>query len=500
MVTADGAGIIRHPDRLFIGGQWVQPSSDAVIEVIAPATETVFLRVAEAQEDDIRLAVAAAREAFDRGPWPQLSHRERADYLRALAAEWRRRSGDIAQAWPSEMGVTFGIASASAEALPGAYEYYASMADSFPFTEYHTPSDGRGTGVLLREPVGVVGMIIPWNAPAFLMTFKLAPALLAGCTVVLKCSPEAPTIGYIIAEIAEAIGLPPGVLNCVTADRDASEALVRNPGVDKISFTGSSAVGRRIASICGERIARCTLELGGKSAALILGDYDVALAAEELSKSARELTGQVCAALTRVIVDESKHDAFVDALSASFEQIRIGDPYDPLSDMGPLAMKRQRDRVEEYVAKGKAEGALLATGGRRPAHLNRGYYFEPTVFGRVDNRSSIAQDEIFGPVICVIPARGDKQMIELANDSIFGLNASVFTNDNARALSVSRLLRTGGVGQNAFRVDPMIGYGGFKQSGIGREGGLEGLLSYLESKVLLLDADPRETVTGHGQR
>ncbi|MDP3675314.1 MAG: aldehyde dehydrogenase [Novosphingobium sp.] len=494
MSKAEGAGIIQHPDRLFIGGQWTKPSTDSFITVIAPATEIMFLNVAEAKVEDIDRAVESARDAFDHGPWPRLTHRERADYLLAIAAEWRRRSDDIARAWPNEMGITYGMSSGSAAALPGAYEYYASLADSFAFTEYHTPSDGRGIGVLLREPVGVVGMIIPWNAPAFLATFKLAPALLAGCTIVLKCSPEAPAIGYIIAEIAEAIGLPAGVLNVVTADRDASETLVRNPAVDKISFTGSSAVGRLIASICGERVARCTLELGGKSAALVLDDYDVAIAAEEISQQARALTGQVCAALTRVIVEESRHDAFVDALSASFKKIRVGDPFDAQTDMGPLATARQRDRVEDYVARGRAAGAVLATGGRRPARLNRGYYFEPTVFGRVDNRSVIAQEEIFGPVICVIPARGDSQMVQLANDSIFGLNASVFSNDHARALTVSRGLRTGNVGQNANRVDPMIGYGGFKQSGIGREGGVEGLLSYLETKVLLLESDPRVTI------
>ena len=379
------------------------------------------------------------------------------------------------------------MASAMAETLPSLYEFYASIADSFPFYEHHTPSDGYGAGLLVREPVGVVAMIVPWNASAFLASCKIAPALLAGCTMVLKSSPEAPSAGYLLAEIAEAIGLPAGVLNVVTADRAASESLVRNPDVDKVSFTGSSVAGRRIASLCGERIARYTLELGGKSAALLLDDYDVGAAAEMISQSTRVLTGQVCAALTRVIVEESKHDDFVEALSESFQKIRIGDPYDPLTDMGPLAMARQRDRVEDYITKGQAEGAILASGGRRPAHLDRGFYIEPTVFSRVDNRSTIAQEEIFGPVICVIPARGDKQMIELANDSLFGLNASVFTNDNDRAYTVGRKLRSGGVAQNAFRADPTIGFGGFKQSGMGREGGVEGLLHYLESKIMLLD-------------
>lgn len=489
MASSNGYGIIRNPDQFFIGGQWVRPSTKAKLDVIAPATETVFLSVAEAMEVDVDRAVAAARDAFDSGPWPRLSHAERAGYLRALSAKLSERAEDIAQAWPNEMGVTLAVARDTAAFLPSIYDYYADLADTFPFIEHHAANDG-GVGLLVREPVGVVGIIIPWNAAPFLLSYKLAPALLAGCTVVIKPSPEAPVAAYVIAEIAEAIGLPPGVINVVTADRRAAEALVRNPGIDKVSFTGSSVVGRHIASICGDRLARYTLELGGKSPALVLDDYDIETAAERISQSTRVMTGQVCAALTRVIIEESRHDDFVEALSASFQKIRVGDPYDPQTDMGPLAMARQRDRVEDYIAKGKEEGAQLATGGRRPAHLNRGFYIEPTVFGRVDNNSTIAREEIFGPVICVIPARGEEEMIRIANDSVFGLNASVFTEDSARAYAVSRKLLSGGVGHNGFRADPTIGFGGFKQSGIGREGGIDGLRPYLESKAVLLDRDP----------
>ncbi|MEJ7927493.1 aldehyde dehydrogenase [Sphingobium sp. AN641] len=496
MANSLGYGIIRNPDQFFIGGRWVKPSSDAMLDVIAPATETVFLSVAEGKESDIDHAVAAARHAFDNGPWPRLAHAQRAEYLRALSAKLSERAGDIAQAWPSEMGVILPVAQGTASFLPSIYEYYAGLADIFPFEERRVASTG-GTGLLIREPVGVVGIIIPWNAAPFLLAFKLAPALLAGCTVVIKPSPEAPVASYIMAEIAEAIGLPPGVINVVTADRQASESLVRDPRVDKISFTGSSAVGRRIASICGERLARYTLELGGKSPALLFDDYDVEAAAACISQSTRVMTGQVCAALTRVIVEESRHDAFVEALSASFKTIRIGDPYDPQSDMGPLAMARQRDRVEEYIAKGVAQGAQLATGGGRPAYLNRGFYIEPTVFGRVDNRSVIAQEEIFGPVICVIPAKGDDEMVKIANDSPFGLNASVFTNDHGRALAVSRRLQSGSVGHNGFHVDPTLGFGGFKQSGVGREGGIEGLLPYLESKAVVMDDAIASTTKPH---
>lgn len=493
MTTFKEIGLIRHPDRFFIDGKWVAPSSSDTIDVIAPATEEVFVTVAAAREADIDRAIASARQAFDHGPWPRMSHAERAQFLRAFAHEFERRSGDLAAAWPSETGVTYALAQHFIPSLTRIFEYYADLADTYAFTEYHQPSDGYGVGMLVREPVGVVGMIIPWNSPSHLMAVKLAPALLAGCTVIIKTSPEAPVEGLVMAEIAETIGLPAGVINVVTADRQPSEALVRNPSVDKISFTGSTAAGRHIGALCAQRLARCTLELGGKSPALVMDDADIGAVAERLAQATRVLTGQVCAALTRVIVEESRHDALVDALSASLESTNVGDPYDASTQMGPLAMRRQRDRVEEYITRGQADGALLATGGRRPAHLDRGFFIEPTVFGRVNNSAAIAQEEVFGPVICVIPARDERQMIEIANDSIFGLNAAVFTNDLSRMLNIGRQLRSGGVAQNALRVDSLIGFGGVKQSGIGREGGAEGLSAYLETKVIMLDEDPRAT-------
>ncbi|MGA7417750.1 MAG: aldehyde dehydrogenase family protein, partial [Acidimicrobiales bacterium] len=334
--------------------------------------------------------------------------------------------------------------------------------------------------------------IIPWNGPLVMITYKVAPALLAGCTVVLKCSPEAPGEAYVLAEIAEAIGLPAGVLNVVTADREVSELLVRDPRVDKITFTGSTAAGRRIASICGDRIARCTLELGGKSAAVILDDIDIATAADSLAANECILSGQVCSSLTRIVVTQNRHDELVEALTQSFAQVQVGDPFDPQTQMGPLAARRQRDRVEGYIAKGLAEGATLAAGGGRPKDLDRGWYIEPTVFGNVDNSSTIAQEEIFGPVLSVIPADDEQDAIAIANDTIYGLNASVFTNDVDRAREVARQLRSGTVGHNAFRTDFTMAFGGFKQSGIGREGGTEGLLPFLETKSVILEGRPAD--------
>jgi aldehyde dehydrogenase (NAD+) len=481
---------LHHADRFFVGGEWVKSSSDSMIDVIDSDTEQLFFRVAEAKEPDISAAIAAARQAFDHGPWPRLSHAERAELLRALAAALNGRADDIAQIWPREAGVVHAIARYAAAGAAGTFDYYADLAGTFAFEEEAQPTGGGEFGLLMREPVGVVGAIVPWNAPMGLISYKVAPALLAGCTVILKASPEAPGEAYVLAECAESIGLPPGVINVVTADREVSELLVRDPRVDKITFTGSTAAGRRIASICGERIARCTLELGGKSAAVILDDIDLATTAATLAAAECRLSGQVCASLTRIVVSRHRHDELVEALAETFSQVTVGDPFAADTQLGPLVASRQRDRVEGYIAKGVAEGAILATGGGRPKHLERGWYVEPTVFGNVDNASTIAQEEIFGPVLSVIPADDEQHAIAIANDTIYGLNASVFTNDVDRARDVARQLRSGTVGHNASRTDFGIAFGGFKQSGIGREGSTEGLLSFLETKTVILNGRP----------
>ena len=493
MTTArDVSGPLRRPDRLFIGGGWAVPSSTTTLDVIDPSTEGVYLRVAAAEQSDIAHAVRAAREAFDNGPWPRMTHGERATFLRAMADGLRERTEDFGQIWPRESGALHSIARFGGLMAAGTFDYYAGLADIYPFEEAITPTMGGEFGLLVREPVGVVGAIIPWNGPLSMIATKVAPALLSGCTMVVKSSPEAPGEGYLVAEIAEAVGLPAGVLNVLTADREVSEHLVRDPRVDKITFTGSTAAGRRIAAICGERIARCTLELGGKSAAVVLDDADVATAATTIARTECMLTGQVCSSLTRVIVTEERHDQLVEALAATFAQVRVGDPFDPSSEMGPLATKRQRDRVEGYIARGVEDGSVLVAGGGRPQNLDVGWYVEPTVFARVDNDSEIAREEIFGPVLSVIPAQDEDHAIDLANDSIYGLNASVFTDDLDRARSVARRLRSGTVGHNAWRTDFGISFGGYKQSGIGREGGVEGLLPFLETKLVVLEGRPAD--------
>ena len=494
-ITAKPVVPLQDTTRFYIDGDWVSPSGDDVFTVVDSATEQPYFHVPEAQPADMDLAIGAARRAFDRGPWPRMTHAERAVYLNRMADALEARASDYGEMWPRESGVLHAIAAASGAGSSATLRFYADLADDYVFEESYTPNPlslaGGGYGLLVREPVGVVGAIIPWNAPLPLALIKVAPALLAGCTVIVKVSPEAPGAGYLLAELAHAVGLPSGVLNILTAEREVSELLVRDHRVDKIAFTGSTAAGRKIGAICGERIARCTLELGGKSAAVILDDADLGTAAATLAGAECFLSGQVCASLTRIVVSRDRHDEFAEALAAAFSAVRVGDPFDPTSQMGPLAMERQRDRVEHYIAKGVEEGAQLVTGGGRPKHLARGFYIEPTVFAGVDNKHVIAQEEIFGPVLSVIPADGDEHAVDIANDTIYGLNAAVFTPDSARARAVAARLRSGTVGHNGMRMDMDTSFGGVKQSGIGREGGREGLLPYLETKTVLLDSAPR---------
>jgi aldehyde dehydrogenase (NAD+) len=481
---------LRNADRFFIGGEWVVPSSSDTIDVIDSSTEELYFQISEARAADMDRAIAAARTAFDEGPWPRMTHAQRAEYLRAFGKELATRADVLGDIWPRESGILAKMAAPASAGAASVFDYYAGFADTYAFEEPAQPSGGGKFGLIVREPVGVVGAIIPWNGPLSLAIYKLAPAFIAGCTAVLKASPEAPGAAYILAEVAEAIGLPAGVLNVVTADREVSELLVRDPRIDKIAFTGSTAAGRKIASICGERIARYTLELGGKSAAVILDDADLTLAAATIAGGECFLSGQVCSSLTRLVVSRNRHDEFVETLAGIFSQVKVGDPFNDETEMGPLAMARQRDRVEGFIAAGVSEGATLVTGGGRPKHLDRGYYIEPTVFANVDNSSTIAREEIFGPVLSVIPADDEQQAVRIANDTIYGLNASVFTNDVDRAREVASQLRSGTVGHNSFRTDFGIAFGGFKQSGLGREGGREGILPYLETKTVILEGTP----------
>src|SRR5688572_10989322 len=464
---------IAHPDRLHIGGEWVEAASGRMIEVESPVTETIVARVAEAGDADMDRAAAAARTAFDSGPWPLLPPAERIRYVAAMAAALRRREAELATAWTAQIGGLAGFAPIIVGGGTFIVEGYARMAETYEFVK-PVPSTVAATGALVREPVGVVAAIAPWNAPYAIMVGKVAPALLAGCTVVMKPSPETPLEAYIIAEAAEEAGLPPGVVNLVCGHREASDHLVCNPGVDKVSFTGSTVAGRRIASVCGERIARVTLELGGKSAAIVRDDFPTEQAAKVLTGTITMLCGQVCATLSRAIVPRAHHDELAEAIAGEMAKVRIGYSDDPETQLGPLAMKRQLERVEGYIEEGKRTADLVC-GGNRPSHLNRGYFIEPTLFGNVDPDSRIAQEEIFGPVISLIPCEDEADAIRIANNSSYGLAGSVLTMDADAAYRIARRVRTGGVSQNGLRLDFGLPFGGFKQSGVGREGGVEGL-------------------------
>jgi aldehyde dehydrogenase (NAD+) len=477
---------IAHPQQFYIGGRWVKPSSTNTIRVVSPHNEQECVAVAEATESDVDAAVAAARHAFDHGPWPKLTPQERAVYVRRLGTELAKRLPELARAWVDQTGALAMVAPYVIGAGHSWFAYYADLADSFDWVSERALKDGPGRGYVVREPVGVVAAIAPWNNPFGIMTGKLAPALIAGCTVIMKSAPETPIDALVIAEAAEAAGIPAGVINQLTAHRDVSDYLVRHRGVDKVSFTGSVAAGGRIASVCGERIARCTLELGGKSAAIILPDFDIGAAAEALARTITMSAGQICATLSRAIVPRQRQAEFTDAVAAIMRTITVGDPFQPTTQMGPVAMKRQLDRVEGYVAVARQEGATLVTGGARVTDLNRGYYYQPTLFTDVTRGMRIAQEEVFGPVLAVQPYDSEAEAIAIANDSSFGLYGAVFTHDETAAWRVVRGVRTGTISQNMFRFDSALPFGGFKQSGLGREGGREGLATYTELKAVIL--------------
>ena len=487
-MTPEGVNI-RHPDKLFIGGEWVAPLSGESIEVESPVSEEIVARVAAAGNADMDRAVEAARAAFDHGPWPTTPPAERGAMLMKLADALERRVPEIAAAWCAQIG---GLEKNSIPMQMGSVmglRGIAALGESFAWTETR-----KGmmvdTAIIAREPVGVVVGIAPWNAPFGIMMNKVAYSLIAGCTVIMKPSPETPLEAYIIAEAAEEAGLPPGTVNLVPAGREASDHLIHSKDIDKVSFTGSSAAGMHIASVCGAKMTRATFELGGKSAAIVRDDFPLEAAAQILGNTITVLSGQVCAMLSRAIVTKDRHDELAEKIAEVMKGVKIGDPSDPETQLGPLAMKRQLERVEMYIEEGRKSGADLVTGGQRPAHMNKGYYMEPTLFANVDNKSRIAQEEIFGPVLCLIPAEDEEDAIRIANESDFGLNGSVLTGDAQAAYDIARKVRTGVVGQNGMRMEFGQPFGGFKQSGIGREGGEEGLWSFLETKTILLDAKP----------
>lgn len=473
----------RAPEHVFVNGEWLRPAGGRMLDVISPVTEELLLRYPEAGTAEIDRAVAAARQAFDTGPWPRMAPQERAGYLRRVGDLIAARLDEIAWAWTAQVGAPISLTKKLVGQNATLFRYYAEVIEGYRFRDDRRRDDGGAVRVL-REPVGVCAAISPWNAPMVLLSYKIAAGLAAGCTMVAKPSPETPLEAYVLAECIEQAGLPRGVFNLVPAGREGGDHLIRHPGVDKVAFTGSTAVGKHIMRVCADRLARVSLELGGKSAAVLLPDADIAQALPSLMVYTMPITGQVCFSLTRILVPESRKAEFLDAFLPAVRGLKVGDPADPATQMGPLAMARQRERVEGYIAAGRSGGATLACGGGRPRGLDRGFFVEPTVFTGVTPDMKIAQEEIFGPVVSVIGYDDEDDAVRKANATPYGLNGAVYSRDTERAFRFAQRMRTGGLTINGLIVDPKHPFGGYRESGMGREGGPEGLENYLEVKTV----------------
>ncbi|OUS93808.1 aldehyde dehydrogenase [Rhodococcus sp. NCIMB 12038] len=478
-----------HYDSLFIGGDWVRPTSNERITVVSASTEQPIGSVPEAQEADVDAAVAAARRAFDDpAGWAHWAPADRAAAMERLADGLERRAEDVVQRVSAQNGMPVAVARQLEGAFPVVLlRYYAGLARESA-TEETRPGLFGGNTLVRREPLGVVGAIVPWNFPQTLAAFKYAPALAAGCTLVIKPSPETVLDTYTFAEAVAESGIPAGVVNVVPGGREVGAHLVAHPGVDKISFTGSTAAGRSIGETCGRLLRPVTLELGGKSAAIILDDasLDLQNVAEKLFTATLLNNGQTCFLGTRVLAPRARYTEIVDLLTDFAGALKVGDALDDTTQIGPMATAAQRERVERYIAKGRGDGARVTIGGGRPADRDRGWFVEPTIFADVDNNHTIAQEEIFGPVLSLIPYADEDDAVRLANDSDYGLGGTVWTNDPDRGLAVAKRVQTGTIGVNTYLPEPTAPFGGVKASGIGRELGPEALANYQQLKSVYL--------------
>ena len=486
MSTSTPSETITSYDSLYIDGQWRTPSRSARITVISPNTEQVIGEVPDGGEADIDAAVSAARRAFDDPRvWSGIDPAERGAYLHRFATEIEKRSGEFAALVSSQNGMPIAVAGQLEAVYPSTLlHYYADLISS----QHEDVRDGMfgGKVEVQRSPIGVVGAIVPWNFPQTLAAFKYAPALAAGCTLVIKPSPETVLDAFLLAEAAEAAGLPPGVINIVPGGREVGAHLVSHPDVDKIGFTGSTGAGMSIAETCGRLLRPVTLELGGKSATIVLDDAELDLAAigNDLFVATLANNGQTCFLGTRVLAPRSRYAEVVDVLTAFAGSMTIGNSLAADTQIGPMASERHRDRVEGYIAKGRSEGGRVTVGGGRPTEQDRGWFLEPTVFADVDNTATISREEIFGPVLSVIAYDGDDDAVAIANDSDYGLGGTVWSADPERALGVARRVQTGTIGLGRYIPDPAAPFGGVKHSGMGRELGPEGLAAYQNLKSI----------------
>jgi aldehyde dehydrogenase (NAD+) len=470
--------------ELYVGGKWIAPAEAGLIEVRSPHDRSLVGYAAEATTEDVNAAVAAARKAFDEGPWPRMSPVERQAVIKHFDELHAARQSEIADLVTHENGTPRWFTGWVMSALTLQTGAYLRAAEELDW-EAELPQAG-GTGAYVRrEPVGVVAAVIPWNSPHQSALVKLIPALLAGCTVVLKASPETALDALLLGEIFNAAGLPEGVLSILPAHRETSEYLVSHPSIDKVAFTGSTGAGRKVASIAGSQLKRVSLELGGKSAAVILPDADIDAAVEGLKFASFQANGESCIAHTRILAPRDRYDEVVGKLKVMVESLPVGDPFDEGNFIGPLVREDQQKRVLDYIQAGIDEGARVVTGGPGvPAGLEGGYYVQPTVFADADNTMRIAREEIFGPVVVVIPYESEDEAVAIANDSPYGLNGGVWTADREHGMEVARRIRTGAVSVNGAPPSFDAPFGGYKQSGIGREFAGPGLEEYLEYKTI----------------
>lgn len=476
--------------RMLIGGEWVDAGSGKTFESINPYTGRAWATAPEAQDEDVDRAVRAARAAFDEGPWGKMTGTERARLMRRFAELLAENADDIAVVESTDNGKLLREMGGQLNALPEWYYYFAGAADKI---EGETiPSDKPNFFVYTRrEPIGVVGAIIPWNSPLLLLTWKLAPALAAGCTFVVKTAEQTPASTLEFAKLFEEAGFPPGVFNVITGyGPTTGSALVRHPGVDKVAFTGSTETGKQVMKDAADHIAKVSLELGGKSPNIVFDDADMEAAANGVVSGIFAATGQTCIAGSRLFVHEEIHDELVEILTQKADSIKLGNPLEMETELGPIAFKEQLEKVEGYIKTGQQEGAELVCGGKAPAdpELQDGFFIEPTILTNVDNRMKVAQEEIFGPVLSVIPAKTEEEVVRQANDTPYGLAAGVWTKDLQRAHRVAHALKAGTVWINSYRtISFNAPFGGYKESGLGRENGLESLKEYTQLKTVWVE-------------
>ncbi|MET0886676.1 MAG: aldehyde dehydrogenase [Mycetocola sp.] len=474
-------------NHFLIGGRGKRPHDDGRLELFSPYTEQTIGSAPRAVSADIDVAVSAARESFDEGQWSRMSVGDRVERLEPLAELLGERMNDLVELQVDEVGSPTGFVRAATQGTLRAIALKSEEARRIRWTELRDGTVGKV--MVMRSPIGVVGVIIPWNSPVPMLLSRILPALLTGSSIVVKPAEESPLSAYLVADALERLDLPDGVVSIVPGGRQVGEHLVRHPGVDKVSFTGSTAAGARVGSLCGQLIRPVTLELGGKSAAILLEDIDIAKDLPAIVASAIPNNGQVCFATTRVLAPRSRYQEVTTALSDFVGSLKVGNPHDPDTAVGPVVSERQRMKIEELIRSGVETGARVVAGGGRPADQSRGWFVEPTVLADVDNSSRVAQEEIFGPVITVTPFDDEDHAVALANDSTYGLGGAVFSANTDHALDVASRVRSGTCSVNGAPGGGGGGpFGGHKLSGLGKEHGEEGWSSYLLLKSVALPA------------